>query len=48
MRIYELLKLRIKRGGYSREDMLQKLDAYLLIDRITLDQYNELVAMMEV
>lgn len=42
---YKLLKKVIGRGNFVREDMLAKLDAYLLFDRITLEQYNELAAM---
>jgi len=30
----------------SKEDMLIKLDVFLLNDRITQDQYNELVSML--
>ena len=47
MAIYDLLKLKIKSGKYDKEDMMQKLDVYLLKGRISIDQYNELVEMME-
>jgi len=37
----------IANGTYgSRDGMLEKLDVFLLNDRITQDQYNELVALL--
>lgn len=42
---YNLCKRLIERGA-NREDMLQKLDVFLLVNRITTEQYNELVALL--
>lgn len=44
---YERCKKLIQNGSYEQEDMLKKLDVFLLADRITAEQYNELVSMME-
>lgn len=44
---YQRCKVIIANGDYAKEDMLAKLDVYLLADRITTEQYNELVQMME-
>ena len=44
---YKLMKVVIARGGYDTQDITDKLDAYLAFGRITLEQYNELVAMVE-
>lgn len=43
--LYNALKAVIQ-GGVNREDMLKKLDVFMAIDRITLDEYEELVAML--
>lgn len=43
---YNRLKILIQNGRYDKEDMLKKLDVFLLTDRITTDQYNELVVMI--
>lgn len=43
---YTLLKRIIERGGYDRSDILEKMDVFLLNNRITIEQYNELLAMM--
>lgn len=43
---YKLMKRIIERGGYDREDVMNKLDAFLAADRLTVAQYQELVAMM--
>lgn len=43
---YKLMKRIIERGGYDRDDVMNKLDAFLAADRITVEQYEELVAMM--
>lgn len=37
----------IKKGNLNRESTLQKLDVFLMADRITVDEYQELVEMME-
>ena len=41
------LKKLISRGAYDKEDMLNKLDVFLMANRITEEQYQELVGMME-
>ncbi len=43
---YRNCKKLIEMGRYEREDMLNKLDVFLLNDRITQLQYEELVGMM--
>lgn len=44
--IYTLCKKVIASGNYDKEDMHKKLDVYLLCDRITQEQYEELVDMI--
>lgn len=44
---YNLMKRIIKRGGYDKDDVMNKLDAFLAADRITTEQYRELVEMIE-
>lgn len=44
---YERCKKLIQNGSYEQEDMLKKLDVFLLADRITTEQYNELAGMMQ-
>lgn len=41
------MKRIIKRGGYDKDDVMNKLDAFLAADRITTEQYRELVEMIE-
>lgn len=43
---YKLMKVIILRGGYDKQDIMDKLDAYLAFGRITLEQYNELAGMV--
>ncbi len=43
---YNVCKRLIQNGNYEKEDMLIKLDVFLLNDRITQEQYNELVGLM--
>ena len=44
---YKYCKKVIEKGTYgSKEDMLKKLDVFLLNNRITNAEYNELVAML--
>ena len=45
--IYTLCKKQINTGNYDYAAMLNKLDVYLLGNRITLDQYNELKGLMD-
>ena len=44
--IFTLLKNKITRGTYDKEELKNKRDVYLLCDRITEEQYNELTALM--
>ena len=44
---YARLKKLIERGAYKKEDTLNKLDVFLMANRITEEQYQELVGMME-
>lgn len=43
---YNLCKKLIQIGNYEKADMLNKLDVFLLNNRITQEQYTELVGMM--
>ncbi len=43
---YARLKKLIEKGTYNKEDMMNKLDVFLLANRITEEQYQELVGMM--
>lgn len=47
MNTYVNCKTIIERGNYNSESMLKKLDVFLLNDRITEDQYNELAGIMK-
>ena len=44
---YKNCKKLIENNRYEYNDMLEKLDVFLLINRITTEQYYELVKMME-
>lgn len=43
---YKLMKRIIEKGGYDREATALKLDVFLMADRITPEEYHELVEMM--
>lgn len=43
---YTRLKKIIENGVYEKEDMMNKLDVFLMAGRITEAQYQELVEMM--
>ncbi len=43
---YQRCKMLIKNGSYDKEDMLVKLDVFLLASRITAEEYDELIQMM--
>ena len=43
---YARLKKLIQGGTYHKEDMLRKLDVFLMANRITEEQYQELVERM--
>ena len=44
---YRNCKTLIENGRYQAEDMLNKLDVFLLNDRITQSQYKELAALIQ-
>ena len=44
---YARLKKLITKGAYEKGDLLNKLDVFLMANRITKEQYQELVGMME-
>ena len=44
---YKLMKRIIERGGYDKAAVMDKLDAFLAADRLTPEEYRELVAMVE-
>lgn len=44
---YERIKKIIQSGRYQKEDMLSKLDVFLLAGRITIQEYDQLAEMME-
>ena len=44
---YKMCKTLIERKRYEKEDMLEKLDVFLLANRITKEEYEELVGMLE-
>ncbi len=44
--LYKNLVKMFTRGTYEKEDLQSKMDIYLLNNRITEDQYNELVGLM--
>jgi len=43
---YKVAKMMITNGNYEYNDMLKKLDVFLLGNRITEEQYSELVGLM--
>ena len=45
--VYNLCKKLIQNGSYEYNSMLNKLDIYLLGDRITEEQYTELKGLMD-
>ena len=44
---YKVCKRLIQNGNFEKEDMAMKLDVFLLNDRITQENYNELVGLMD-
>ena len=44
--IFSLLSRKIESGKFIRNDILNKMDVYLLNDRITEEDYSELVKLM--
>lgn len=43
---YRLMKRIIEKGGYDRESTLLKLDVFLMADRISAEEYQELAELM--
>ena len=43
---YKLMKRIIEKGNYGKDNTLQKLDVFLMADRITVEEYQELVEMI--
>lgn len=43
---YKLMKRIIEKGNYDKDSTLQKLDVFLMVDRITVEEYQELVEMI--
>lgn len=43
---YKLMKRIIERGGFDRAATMDKLDAFLAVDRLTTEEYQELVGLM--
>lgn len=43
---YKLMKRIITKGGYDEEKTKQKLDVFLMADRITTEEYQELVELI--
>ena len=43
---YLRLKTLIEKGNYNKENIKSKLDVFLIADRITEVQYNELISLM--
>ncbi len=44
---YKLMKRIIEKGKYDKESTMQKLDVFLMADRISVEEYQELTEMME-
>lgn len=44
---FERLKKLIENGKYNKEDLLNKMDIFLLCNRISNENYQELLKMME-
>ena len=44
---YNLMKRIIERGGYDKQAVMDKLDAFLAADRLTPKQYEELAGMVK-
>lgn len=44
---YDMMKTLILADQYDRDDMLMKMDKYLKYNRISQEEYNELLALMD-
>lgn len=45
--IFKMLKDKITRGNYNQDDLKNKMDVYLLCNRISDDEYKELMELMK-
>ena len=45
--IYKMILKKIESGSYDKNDLLKKMDVYLLCDRITDEEYRELKEKMD-
>lgn len=45
--LYTIVKNRILSGNYDKESMKLKLGTFLTYEQITLDEYNELMLLIE-
>lgn len=43
---YKLCKKEIENGNYNRDDMQKKLDIFLLKNRISEEEYEELMSLL--
>ena len=43
MSTYESTKILVQSGNYEKQSIMKKLDIFLNLDRITIEQYEELV-----
>lgn len=46
--IYKKIKLLIERDSFNKDDLLKKIDTFYLFNRITEDEYRELLSMLGV
>ena len=46
MTLYDLLKNLINHGRFEKEDMTNKLNVFFAFNQITLEQYQELMAIV--
>lgn len=46
MSTYESTKILIQSGNYEKQSIMKKLDIFLNLYRITIEQYEELVQMI--
>ena len=46
MTLYDLLKNLINHGRFEKEDMTNKLNVFFAFNQITLEQYQELMALV--
>ena len=47
MNTYESTKIIIQSGNYEKESLLKKIDIFLNFKRITVEEYTELVTLIE-